>query len=99
MTDQSDHIEWSEQPRRRKGWFVTDPRQVSATQFKARCLALLDQVALDRVPLVVTKHGRPVARVVPLEEPAGRSTMGSVEILTDDDDELFSTGATWDASE
>jgi prevent-host-death family protein len=41
---------------------------IAATEFRARCLALLDQVAQERVPLVVTKHGRPVAVVMPYEE-------------------------------
>ncbi len=40
---------------------------VSAGDFKARCLKLMDEVALTRRPLLITKHGRPVARVVPVE--------------------------------
>ncbi len=44
---------------------VMKERTLSATQFKARCLALLDEVASTRRSLVVTKHGKPVARVVP----------------------------------
>ena len=42
---------------------------ISAAKFKAECLALLDRVARTGRGLVVTKRGRPVARVVPLEEP------------------------------
>jgi prevent-host-death family protein len=38
-------------------------KQVSATRFRAQCLALLDEVAAGE-EIVVTKHGRPVARVV-----------------------------------
>lgn len=37
-----------------------------ASQFKAQCLALLDRVAETGVPLVVTKRGKPVARLVPV---------------------------------
>lgn len=77
---------------------MTEERSVNATDFKARCLALIDQVGIDRVPLTITKHGRPVARLVPLEQPTGRSTMGSVRILTSSDAELFSTGVEWDAT-
>ena len=40
---------------------------VNATAFKAHCLAMLDDVRDTRVPLVVTKHGKPVARVVPID--------------------------------
>jgi prevent-host-death family protein len=39
---------------------------MSAADFKARCLEVLDTVARTSEPVVVTKRGRPVARVVPL---------------------------------
>ena len=42
--------------------------KISAGQFKARCLALMDQVKADRIPLVITKRGKPVARLVPIED-------------------------------
>ena len=38
-----------------------------AAQFKAQCLGLLDEVEKLQTQLVITKRGRPVARVVPLE--------------------------------
>lgn len=40
---------------------------VPAGTFKARCLSLLDRVARTGEPLVVTKRGKAVAKVVPLE--------------------------------
>jgi len=40
---------------------------VNATAFKAKCLEMLDDVRDTRVPLVVTKRGKPVARVVPID--------------------------------
>ena len=46
-------------------------RRYSATVFKARCLALLDDVADSRCAIVVTKHGVPVARVVPIDGAEG----------------------------
>ena len=63
-------------------------REVAAGEFKARCLRLLDEVAEERVELVVTKRGRPVARVVPLDDAA--DLRGSVEVLVDDES-WFST--------
>lgn len=73
-------------------------RTVMASTFKARCLALLDQVALDHVPLVITKRGRPIARVVPMgEEPTGRSTDRSVHLVAEEDEAYFSTGTSWEA--
>jgi prevent-host-death family protein len=38
---------------------------IKATDFKARCLALMDEVARTRETIVVTKHGRPVAELRP----------------------------------
>jgi len=38
-------------------------REISATEFKAKCLSLLDEVARTGESLVVTKRGKPVARV------------------------------------
>lgn len=54
----------------------TKARSVPAGTFKARCLALLDEVATTGRDLVVTKRGRAVARVVPVEPP--RPLLGSV---------------------
>ncbi|MEJ7811437.1 MAG: type II toxin-antitoxin system Phd/YefM family antitoxin [Gemmatimonadaceae bacterium] len=45
-------------------------KRVPASTFKARCLKLMDEVAATGEPLVVTKHGKPVVRIVaaPAEE-------------------------------
>ncbi len=59
-------------------------RSIAASQFKAKCLALLDEVAETKETLVVTKRGKPVARVVPAEEP--RSLIGSAVQLVSDED-------------
>lgn len=76
-----------------------DDQPIIASRFKERCLALLDQVAETRATYVVTKHGRPVARLVPLDEPsAGLPTMGTVALLEDDDEAYFSTEDGWDAA-
>jgi prevent-host-death family protein len=39
---------------------------IGAGDFKAKCLQLLDSVAEHREPLVITKRGKPVARLVPM---------------------------------
>jgi prevent-host-death family protein len=68
---------------------------LQASTFKAQCLALLDDVARTRSTVVITKHGKPVARLVPIDEPV--TTLGSVTLLTDEDDDFFGTGESWDA--
>lgn len=70
-------------------------RTVAAGEFKAKCLALLDEVADRRTEIIVTKRGVPVARIVPLA--LAPSTDGSVTLLATDDEAFFSTGEVWDA--
>jgi len=41
-------------------------RSISAGKFKDTCLKVLDEVAANRVPVTITKWGRPVARLLPL---------------------------------
>ena len=69
-------------------------KTMGAAKFKEQCLALLDH--LDDEGLVITKHGKPVARVVPY----GREFAdfigclhGKLEIRGD----IMSTGLRWDA--
>ncbi len=59
-------------------------RTISAARFKARCLALLDEVEATRETLVVTKRGRPVAQVVAADEiRRSRPLRGSVRYRGD----------------
>ena len=51
-------------------------REVPAGEFKAKCLALLDQVSMTRQEIVVTKRGHAVARLVLIEK--APSLRGSV---------------------
>lgn len=41
--------------------------EIAASEFKAKCLSLMDQVAQTHEPLTITKHGVPVARLLPVE--------------------------------
>jgi prevent-host-death family protein len=40
-------------------------RMIKASEFKAKCLAVLDEVERTRQPVVITKRGKPVAELVP----------------------------------
>ena len=40
---------------------------VSASEFKTHCLRLMDQVQRERSEIIITKHGRPVARLMPFD--------------------------------
>jgi len=43
-------------------------KTIPAGTFKARCLAIMDEVAAKREPVVITKRGKPVAKLVPVEK-------------------------------
>ena len=40
-------------------------RQVAISEFKAKCLAMIEEVEKTKTPLVITKFGKPVAEVIP----------------------------------
>ncbi len=70
--------------------------KIPAGEFKAKCLALLDEVRDERKELVVTKRGVAVARILPMEPvsvSSGGRMAGTVQIHGD----LFSTGEKWEA--
>ncbi len=74
-------------------------QQIAAGEFKAKCLHLLDEVQRTRKEIIITKRGRPVARMLPVEQqpPAGFGRMkGTVEIRGDI---VASTGEQWQADE
>ena len=45
-------------------------RTIPAAKFKAGCLKIMDEVRAGREPILITKNGKPVARLVPVDEPA-----------------------------
>ncbi|WP_394828868.1 type II toxin-antitoxin system Phd/YefM family antitoxin [Pendulispora albinea] len=51
---------------------------LSASQFQSQCLELLDTVERTGEDIVITKHGRPIARLAPLEAKK-ESAFGSVK--------------------
>jgi len=52
---------------------------VAVAEFKARCLELFNRVREAGVEYVITKHGRPVARVVPYRESGPATLFGSMK--------------------
>jgi prevent-host-death family protein len=45
-------------------------KSIPAARFKARCLKIMDEVKARRETVLITKKGKPVARLVPAEETA-----------------------------
>lgn len=53
-------------------------RDVPISKFKAKCLGLIEQVHKTRQPLRITRHGVPVAEVVPIEPDRKREFVGDM---------------------
>lgn len=70
---------------------------VSASEFKAKCLTLLDHEAETGEEILVTKRGAPLARLVPLEDFEQKSLRGSVS-YSSEQDLLSPIDETWDAT-
>jgi prevent-host-death family protein len=72
---------------------MTSVKTISATEFKAKCLEILDHVPADG--LAITKRGRTVAKLFPERTDAPRylGCMPDLEVLGD----VLSTGVQWDA--
>ncbi|MCX6589923.1 MAG: type II toxin-antitoxin system Phd/YefM family antitoxin [Acidobacteria bacterium] len=67
---------------------------ISASKFKEQCLSLLDHLEPDGI--VVTKHGKPVARILPAHSDCA-SLIGSMKGKVKVSGDVFSTGAVWNA--
>jgi prevent-host-death family protein len=52
---------------------------IPATKFKAQCLAILDTVQRKRTSVVISKHGKPVAKLVPIDSEPVPSLLGSMK--------------------
>jgi antitoxin (DNA-binding transcriptional repressor) of toxin-antitoxin stability system len=71
-------------------------KTVAAAKFKEQCLSLLDH--LDEEGIVVTKHGQPVARVLPMQT-ASAELIGSLRGKIRVNGDLMSTGVKWSAGD
>jgi prevent-host-death family protein len=64
-----------------------EPRTIAAGEFKAKCLALMDEVRDKRTPVVITKNGKPVAKLVPVpmtgEDPIFGFFKGKLNVVGD----------------
>ena len=51
-------------------------KEVAISEFKAKCLAILDQVQKTKHPIRITRHGKPVAEVVPPSPESSKNIFG-----------------------
>jgi prevent-host-death family protein len=69
-------------------------KSVPAAKFKAKCLSLLDRVDPDGI--VITKHGKPVAKLIPIKTDT-QQLIGSFKGRIKIKGKILSTGVKWDA--
>jgi len=69
-------------------------KQIAAAKFKEQCLALLDEVDPDGI--VITKHGKPVAKLTPFAADSA-GLIGSLKDKVQIKGDILSTRETWDA--
>lgn len=79
--------------------YMVMTRTLSAAEFKARCLELLDQVAESGRGVVVTKRGRPVAQLVPIVNKPPRLVGAMKGEITIVGDIVKPVGVTWESVE
>jgi len=71
---------------------------MSAGEFKAKCLKLMDDVRKYHEEIIVTKFGKPVAKLVPVKEDLEKPLFGYLKgSVTIKGDIVESTGEKWDA--
>jgi prevent-host-death family protein len=69
-------------------------KQIGAAKFKEQCLSLLDEVDPDGI--VITKHGKPVAKLVPFASDSA-GLIGALKGKVTIKGEILSTGLDWNA--
>ena len=74
-------------------------KMVKASVFKARCLALMDEVAATGEEIVITKNGKPVSMLVPFSERAATLWGISTGVFEIHDDLLAPVGDAWDVDD
>jgi len=50
-------------------------KTMAAGEFKAKCLAVMDEVKANGEPVLITKHGKPVAKLMPANEAESRDSL------------------------
>ena len=76
--------------------YIVSMKTINAGKFKDQCLRIMDDVARTKTPVVVTKHKRPLVKVMPYS--AGARAESSLEgSIVSERGDAFRTGEKWDA--
>ena len=72
---------------------------LKASEFKAKCLKLMDEVQKTGEEIVITKNGKPVSKLVPYRVKAPTLLGLHKDKISSLDNEIFSSGETWEADQ
>lgn len=76
--------------------------KIAAGKFKATCLQLMDDVNEKNMEIIITKWGKPVAKLTPIQDKTKKSESFFGFMKDDfeikDGEDIFSTGVIWDAT-
>ena len=71
---------------------------IPAGEFKAKCLKLIDEVREFHTEVIITKYGKPVAKLVPVQDRLPRSAFGYLKgTVVSANDLVAPTGECWNA--
>jgi prevent-host-death family protein len=73
--------------------------EISVSQFKAKCLKIIESVEKGGETVIVTRHGRAAAQLIPVGDSQGATLFGRSRNRTQIHGDLLSTGDSWDAEE
>ena len=73
---------------------------MTAAEFKSRCLSVMDRINKTREAVLITKRGKPVARLIPVPDPIKQTGVFGCLVGTAvlSDDLIRGTGAAWNAA-
>ncbi len=70
---------------------------ITITQFKAKCLGIIEKVQKEKSRITITRHGRPAAELIPISSSHSEKIFGRSKQTTLISGDLFNTGESWDA--
>ncbi|MBI2504539.1 MAG: type II toxin-antitoxin system prevent-host-death family antitoxin [Candidatus Latescibacteria bacterium] len=74
--------------------------EITLSQFKAKCLEIMDKIQKTHEEVVITKRGKPVAKLIPIGEQASKSPMGFLKgTVVIKGDIVEPLGEVWEADE
>jgi prevent-host-death family protein len=71
--------------------------EMTVTEFKAKCLGVIEKVSKEKARVTITRHGQPAAELVPVSSSSPGKLFGRARETTVITGEILSTGEFWDA--